>query len=189
MTDAHCVLQVTSNLIACPSEQEHRELVFTQTQGDVVSLVVSLPGPGYYKLQIYALLSSDDSKTLPNVYNYLIHSKVPQGCQGSPGSQAPAPFPKQYAQWKEGCYLHEPLCLSGHHNPDCVTFRVHIPGAKAVALTVDTEWFHLTQGADGLWQGQVKGLARFKGKAQKASLNANYGPDETKFSSLLEYDL
>ena len=176
------LLQVTSNLIACPSEQEYKELVFTQTQGDVVTLIVQLPAAGYFKLQIYALLSSDDSKTLPNVYNYLIH------CTTGP-SGAPPPFPKQYAQWKEGCYLHEPLNLSTLNNLDTVNFKVHIPGAKAVALTVDKEWFHLTQGADGLWQGQVKGLGRFKGKAQKASLNANYGPDETKFSSLLEYDL
>ena len=58
-----------------------------------------------------------------------------------------------------------------------------------MALTVEGEWFHLQKDGDGLWQGQVKGLSRFKGKSGKASLNANYGPDETKYSSLLEYEL
>ena len=95
----------------------------------------------------------------------------------------------QYAQWKDGCYLYEPLTLQGLNNLDTVNFKVNIPGAKAVALTVDGEWFHLTKGGDGLWAGVVKGLAKFRGKAPKAALNANYGPDESKYSSLLEFDL
>ncbi|PVD31073.1 hypothetical protein C0Q70_10350 [Pomacea canaliculata] len=174
-------MKVTSNLIDCANEREYKELVFTQTDGDVVSLLVSLPAAGFFKLQIYALPSTDDSKTLPNVYNYLIQ------CTSPPPTAVP-PYPKQYAQWKEGCYLFEPLHLSNLSNLDTVNFKVKIPGAKAVALTVDTEWFHLQQ-RDGLWQGTVKGLSRFRGKCNKASLNANYGGDGTKYSSLLEYDL
>ena len=169
---------MTANLISCENEQEYKELVFTQTEGDVVTLVINLPGPGFFKLQIYALLASDDSKTLPNIFNYIIQSTA--------AAAQPIPFPKQFAQWKEGCYLYEPLNLV---NKDDVNFKVAIPGAKAVALTVDSEWFHLQQAGDGLWQGQVKGLQGFRSKVQKASLNANYGPDETKYTSLLEYSL
>lgn len=175
-------MKVTSNLIACVDDREYKELVFTQTEKDTVSLVIAFPDSGYFKLQVYALPSTDDSKTLPNVYNYLVHNTAkPSGrvCN----------FPKQYAQWKDGCYLWEPLNLKGLNNLDNVHFKVSIPGAKAVALTVDSEWFHLQQGADGVWQGSVKGLSKFVGKVAKASLNANYGSDDSKYSSLLEYDL
>lgn len=157
-------------------------MVFTQTQGETVSLLVSLPAAGYFKLQIYALPVTDDSKTLPNVYNYLIFCSTPP-------KTPVTPYPKQYAQWKEGCFLYEPLRLNNLSNLDTVNFKVNIPGAHAVALTVDTEWFHLQKKEDNLWQGVIKGLSRFKGKASKASLNANYGGDGTKYSSLLEYDL
>ncbi|KAK7109510.1 uncharacterized protein [Littorina saxatilis] len=174
--------KVTTNLIEGGTDKEYKELVFTQTQGDTITLIVLPPAAGFFKLQIYALPAADDSKTLLNVYNYLIQAtKAPR----SP----PAPFPKQFAQWKEGCYLHEPLSLTNLSNLDSVNFKVVVPGAKAVAVTVDSEWFHLTEGSDGIWQGQVKGLSKLKGKATKASLNANYGTDETKYTSLLEYTL
>ncbi|XP_076466425.1 uncharacterized protein LOC143297815 [Babylonia areolata] len=172
-------MKITANLIACSSGTEYKEFVFTQTKGDVVSLVLAIPADGYYKLQIYGLLSTDDSKTLPNIFNYLIYNTDdPKG--------AVTPFPKQFAQWKEGCCLVKPF----HLDQDVVTFDVKIPGAKAVALTVDTEWFHLQKGGDGVtWQGEVKGLDALKARTKKASLNANYGPDETKYTSLLEYSL
>ncbi|KAL8580848.1 hypothetical protein ACOMHN_017352 [Nucella lapillus] len=174
-------MKVTANLIACSSDAEFKEYVFTQTQGNNVTLVVELPDAGYFKLQIYALLSTDDSKTLPNVFNYLIHNSC---ClQGKVTA-----FPKQFAQWKEGCYLTEPYHLDVDGNKP-VHFKVSIPEAKAVALTVDTEWFHLQKAGDGTWQGEIKDLQAFKNKVKKASLNANFGPDETKYTSLLEYNL
>ncbi|KAK7508722.1 hypothetical protein BaRGS_00000288 [Batillaria attramentaria] len=175
-------MKVTCNLIEAANEKEYKDLVFTQTEGEVVSLLISLPAAGYFKLQVYALPAADDSKTLPNVYNYLIQNNTPP-------PHSVCPYPKQYAQWKEGCFLYEPLQLSNLSNLDTVNFKVRIPGAKAVALTVDSEWFHLQQNRDGIWEGVVKGLSKFKGKTPKASLNANYGGDETKYSSLLEYDL
>lgn len=175
-------MKVTSNLIEVSTEKEYKDMVFTQTLGDMVILLVSFPTAAYYKLQIYALPTEDDSKTLPNVFNYLIHNTAPP-------ARPVSSYPKQYAQWKEGCYLYEPIQLNNLPSLDTVNFKVCIPGAKAVALTVDSEWFHLTQGKDGVWEGVVKGLSRFKGKTPKASLNANYGEDEGKYSSLLEYDL
>ena len=55
-------------------------------------------------LQVYALPFSDPSENLPGVYNYLIN------CANVHAK--PIQFPKQYGQWKEGCFLHEPL--DGH---------------------------------------------------------------------------
>lgn len=87
-------VKVTGNLIETSTTKDYSNLLFTQTQGDVVSYIIQLPNPGFYKLQIYALPVSDDSKTLPGVFNYLINcTRAPKPVQ---------PFPKQYAQWKEG---------------------------------------------------------------------------------------
>lgn len=55
-------------------------------------------------LQVYGLPFSDPSENLPGVYNYLINCT-----KTSPNVGA---FPKQYGQWKEGCYLYEPT--DGH---------------------------------------------------------------------------
>lgn len=65
--------KVTANLTNCATNEELPQHVFTQTRGQDVSFLVSLPQVGYYKLQIFALLLPDDNKTLPGVYNYLIN--------------------------------------------------------------------------------------------------------------------
>ncbi|XP_076460997.1 kyphoscoliosis peptidase-like isoform X2 [Babylonia areolata] len=174
-------IKVTANLVVCGTETEHKEYVFTQTEeeGKGVTLIVVLPSAGYFKLQIFALLGTDDSKSLPNVYNYLINSTIPS-------STPVITFPKQFAQWKDGCYLFKPYHLN---NLEKAAFEVCIPGAKAVAVTVEKDWFHFTQGPDGAWRGEVGGLARFRGKGLKAILNANFLADKSKYTSLLEYDL
>ncbi len=68
--------------------------------------------------------------------------------------QAVFPFPKQYAQWKEGCFMYEPGVIPttrGPHAaqaqldklPQQVNFRVSIPKAEAVAVVADQNWTHL----------------------------------------------
>jgi len=52
-------------------------------------------------LQIFAQPLNDTSDSLPGVYNYLIN------CASVPAP--PIPFPKQFSQWKEGCYLFTPV--------------------------------------------------------------------------------
>jgi len=54
------------------------------------------------RVQVYALPQSDgDDEHLYNVYNCLIESG---------GSIHPllSPFPRQFALWRSGCFLHEP---------------------------------------------------------------------------------
>ena len=64
------------------------------------SFVVNVPSVGFYKLQIYGLPESAKSSELPGVFNYLINCRKL--------TQAVFPFPKQYAQWKDGCFMREP---------------------------------------------------------------------------------
>ncbi|XP_076463475.1 kyphoscoliosis peptidase-like [Babylonia areolata] len=179
--------KVTANLIDAKDEKEYREYILTQTLDKLVHLDIHFPHAGFFKLQIYALPSSDESTSLPNVYNYLIQ------CTKGPSGQAAA-FPKQFTQWKGGCYLFHPFTLKG---VDAAGIKVLVPGAKAVAFCVEDKWFTLEQrarqkdeGEDALipWSAQLSGLQAFKGK--NGALTANYpGDDETKYTSLLQYPL
>lgn len=181
--------KVTANLIDANTDKEYREYIFTQTLDKLVNLDIHFPAAGFFKLQIYALPAADKGTSLPNVYNYLIQcTKGPEG--------RPVPFPKQFGQWKDGCYLFHPFSLKG---VDSGNIKVIVPGAKAVALTVNNEWFTLEQRArqkdekeDTLlpWSANLSDLQKVKGSAKKAVLTANYPPDEeSKYTSLLEYEL
>jgi len=172
-------LKVTHQLIDCRTDQEVSQYVFTQTLHGVITFIISLPESGWYKFQIFALPANDDSKSLPNVYNYLIN------CVRA--LQPAFPFPKQYAQWKDGCFLHEPLVLHKEAPLRNVFFKVIIPSANAVAIVCDGEWFQLEKkGAH--FEGKAN-LEPFKDKSPKITLNANFGPDETKFSTMLQYEM
>ncbi|KAK3603016.1 hypothetical protein CHS0354_037763 [Potamilus streckersoni] len=170
-------MKITANIIDHEKSEELQNHVLIQTHGEVVSLVVIIPSTGYYQLQIFALPRTDDSKTLVGVYNYLIHC-----------TKAPVPvnmFPKQFAQWKEGCYIEEPMFLNSKSNLTKVKFRAYIPNTESVAVVAEGEWTHLVKGEDGLWEGEVT-LEQYRGRDAKISLNANFGVD-TKYSTLLEY--
>lgn len=168
-------VKVTGNLIQVSTLKEHVENIFTQTSQDVVSFLVQIPETGYYKLQIYALPVSDESKTLPGVYNYLLNCPTI--------SKPVHPYPKQYAQWKEGCYIYGPLVVSKNNLNSGVSFKVVVPKAKAVAAVVNEEWTQLENKNGDVWEGNVKG------DADKLTLNANFGGEESKYSTLLEYSM
>ncbi|KAK3095952.1 hypothetical protein FSP39_021272 [Pinctada imbricata] len=167
-------VKVTGNLIQVANTKDLSDHIFTQTHEDVVSFLVTMPATGYYKLQVYALPVTDDSKTLPGVYNYLINCTEVR--------KSVCPYPKQYAQWKEGCYLYEPLTLE---NSNCSAgFKAFIPRAKSVAVTVNETWTQLSNKGGDTWEGNVAIAAN-----ARVTLNANYGGDESKYSTLLEYNL
>jgi hypothetical protein len=170
-------VKVTTNLLNSNGDKDVSEFVFTQTKDGVLAFVLAFPEAGFYKFQIFALEASDESKSLPNVYNYLIQVKD--------ALRAAYPFPKQYAQWKDGCYLFTPLVLNAKTSLAKVDFKVYVPNAKAVAVVAAGEWVHLTKKGDN-WEGTAA-LSKHRGKDVKVTLNANYGPDETKYATLLEY--
>ena len=170
-------MRVTANLIEVDTENEYLDWVFTQTQGRTIAFNVVLPNTGFYKLQLYSVPTRDTSQKLPGVYNYLINCKKI--------TQQPIPFPKQYAQWKEGCYMEFPreCCLHPGCGPE-VFFKVIIPTASAVAVVVGDDWTHLTSPSPTVWEGNVK---LTYGRNTKVTLNANYGGDPTSYATLLEY--
>lgn len=173
-------IKVTHQLQSCKDEKDYSEFVFTQIKDGVVQLLLHFPSPGWYKLQIYALPLSYPSKSLPNVYNYLIHcTKTLNPC---------FPFPKQYVQWKDGCYLYEPLNLCESTKLTHVKWRVLIPHAKQVAVVVDDEWTHLENKGGPVFEGTCN-LNQYRGKDKKVTLNANFGEDESKYSTMLEYHI
>lgn len=172
-------MRVTANLIDAESEKDFPDFVFTQTQESVVTFVVNLPAVGFYKLQLYALPSRDESQQLPGVYNYLINCKKI--------TEKAYPYPKQYAQWKEGCYMETPLTLHQGCGDD-VLFRVIVPKASAVAVVAGDEWTHLSSPEKYMWEGRVK-LGGLYGRGVKVTLNANYGGDPTSYATLMEYNI
>ncbi|XP_052771924.1 uncharacterized protein LOC128211311 [Mya arenaria] len=174
-------MRVTANLIDAETDKDYPDYVFTQTQsqGSVVSFRVVLPNEGFYKLQLYSIPVSDTSQQLPGVYNYLINCKKM--------TQQVVPFPKQYAQWKEGCCMESPISL--HQGcGDEVVFCMFVPKASAVAVVAGDEWTHLQSPQTGMWEGRVK-MGHLYGRGAKATLNANYGGDPTSYATLLEYNV
>lgn len=172
-------MRVTANLIqVATDDSDLPDFVFTQTQGSVISFSVALPETGFYKLQLYAIPVRDPSQQLPGVYNYLINSQKM--------SRKVYPYPKQYAQWKEGCSMPDPLVLHPDLNQDEVNICVCVPKAQACAIVADQEWTHLKQTSPGMWEGQVK-LGAYRGKNTRVTLNSNYGGDKTSYATLLEY--
>ncbi|CAC5417837.1 unnamed protein product [Mytilus coruscus] len=170
-------VKVTANLVNTITQQESSDTIFTQTQGDVVSFIVKMSSVGYHKFQIFALKASDDSKTLPGVYNYLLN------CTRL--SHRVLQFPKQYAQWKQGCYLSEPLTIDPDGSLNDIKFRVLVPGAHAVAITVGDNWTQLENVGKDNWEGRASAV-----RGERLTLNANYkGADSTKYATLLEYAL
>jgi len=169
--------KVTVNLISTIDDKDHAENVFTQTKDGVLSFIIVFPDAGFYKFQVFALEASDENTSLPNCFNYLIHVKNAQ--------KAVHTFPKQFAQWKDGCYLYSPLVLNSKTSLTKIDFNVYVPNAKAVAVVCDGEWYHLSKVGPN-WETKVD-LHKHRGKNVKATLNANFGGDESKYATLLEY--
>ncbi|CAG5135476.1 unnamed protein product [Candidula unifasciata] len=182
-------LRVTANLISVDTDEEFPDFVFSNCLASQISFIVNLPVTGYYKLQIYAMPQSDPSQQLPGVFNYLIHCRAV--------TQAVFPFPKQYAQWKEGCFMYEPGVIPTNRGPHAsqvqlsrlptkINFRVIIPKAEAVAVVADQQWTHLERLQGDEW-AKVVDVTGLYGKGVKVTLNANFGGDKASYSTLLEY--
>lgn len=184
-------MRMTANLISVEEEKEYPDYIFSNTMGNDIIFIVSLPVTGFFKLQIYGIPSSDPRQELPGIYNYLINCRQV--------TEAIFPFPKQYAQWKEGCHMFKPGAIPSARGPfgsqvqtdrlpDKVSFHVLIPGAEAVAVVANQDWSHLERGNGGEWYGEVK-VGHCYNTNNKVTLNANFGGDKTSYATLLEYVL
>ncbi|XP_041357158.1 uncharacterized protein LOC121374227 [Gigantopelta aegis] len=171
-------VKITMQLIDCHDQSKNlSDYVFTQRKDNTIFFIINFPRSGYFQFEIYALPASDTSKTLLNVFNYLI--KVDRA------TKAARAFPKLFAEWKNDCYLYEPIVLDSSCPLHNVNFKVHIPHAREAVVVVDgIHWNHLQLRGDN-FEGTVA-LDRFRNKGVKVTLNANYGASNT-YVTLLEY--
>ena len=179
-------LMVLSQLIHISDNQTQdcSNYILQQVKDNRLTLNLRMPRPGLYKHQIYAVAVGDPSDNLPCVYNFLINCRE---C-----SEDVQPFPKQYSQFKESCFLYEPL--EGHlHQPQdgpSVHFKLDVPKAQEVAVVVDGSWSYLkkTGKEDCLWEGDVD-LAKHWEKGVKLVVCANYDKSKTTYNTLLDYSV
>lgn len=171
-------MKFNAQLIEVDSGRDFSDYIFTQTQPSIVTFLVNIPVAGFFKLQIHGNVSEDQTHTSLGLLNYLIHCREVSG--------PVYPYPRQLGHWKEGCYMFEPLILHPATRAGDVKFRVHVPKAKQVVLFVEQMVYTLDSLGPVQWEGTVD-LEKFYGKDVKVILAANYGGDEERFATLLEY--
>lgn len=177
-------LRMTSQLIYVSSgrNDDLSDYIMQQGKDTTVAFMLRLPNQGLYKLQVFALPYTDTSESLPGVFNYLIR------CTGTQPS--PQTFPKQYGQWKEGCYLYEPI--DARINPGTqptIAVKLDVPKANSVAVVIGEDWTQLERKPPSeSWQGEVD-VEKHRGHETKVAICANYGSVKASYSTLLEYSM
>ncbi|BFZ02229.1 hypothetical protein BsWGS_05268 [Bradybaena similaris] len=169
--------RITVKLVSYERKKECTEYCLVRCMGSNFLFLIRPPMPGFYKFQIYALPKDEAGPQMLGVYNYLIHF---------PGNFEDKPFPKQYAMWKDGCYLDEPLSLPRGIKDPMVRFKVVVPKAKDVQVKVGDEWNPLQETEPETFEGFVDFNTGYATGA-KAKLNAKFVGDN--YNTLLEYSL
>ncbi|KAG7271010.1 LOW QUALITY PROTEIN: hypothetical protein CRUP_038461, partial [Coryphaenoides rupestris] len=147
-----------------------RHLFCTYTDSKV-TVSVSLPGAGLYRLGLYV-------QTVPGAeFNPMCDFVLRNSCQ-QPGP----PFPTVYTDWRKGCVLFEPRV--GLLEPGAwVRFRVRVPGAKKVSV-VGKEWAELKMNDSHVWEGEV-----FTGSLKQVKLVATSEDGLRNTPVLLTFDI
>lgn len=176
-------VKVLTKLVHYDSEGQEKEVeraVFMHVDDKELTFHVAVRETGWYKLNIFAAPISQSGDSLPGVFTYLFHvTRIKE--------QAP-PYPRQFADWKQGCHLYEPLTIDKSANLEKVKFKVKVPGAKKVAVKAGEEWTRLEEDG-GKWKGVVRLREHFEKKENVLiSLNANMGgPDGNSYATLLQF--
>ncbi len=158
--------------------------ILQHTKDNKLTQTVRMPQPGLYKHQIYAVAKEDQSDNLPCVFNFLI------SCPDN--EETVKPFPKQYSQFKDSCFLHEPLDgplgPPGGDRSQPVHLKIDVPQAQEVAAVVQGRWTHFrcTDDATSTWEADVN-AEKFWGKNVTLVVCANYDNSQTSFNTLLDY--
>ena len=186
-------VRMTSQLVhigvAGKPNEDCTDYILQQTRSDKVEFVLRLPKAGMYKFQLYAQPKSDSSESLPSVYNYLINCRMTR--------TGVVIFPKQYGQWKEGCYLYEPIDgflqmtrtnIGSASRAQNVYFKLSVPSAKALSVVVGDVWTPLQLKQPDVFEGEAN-LMKHWNRDKKLAVCANYTQDETNYSTLLEYSM
>ncbi|XP_053406499.1 uncharacterized protein LOC128559268 [Mercenaria mercenaria] len=173
-------MKFNAQLIQADTGQDVSDFIFIQTQPSIVTFLVNIPSSGFYKLQIHGNVAEDQSHTSLGLFNYLIRCKEV--------TESVYPYPRQLGHWKEGCYMFEPLILHADMNQPEVKFRTHVPKAKQVVILVEQNVCPLESLGPVQWEGNIN-LSKYYGTDTIVILAANYGGDEERFATLLEYKL
>ncbi|XP_043089119.1 kyphoscoliosis peptidase-like [Puntigrus tetrazona] len=116
-------------------------ILFTHS-GSKVTISISLPGSGIYKLGLYGNTSL--KQAYPLLCDYIL--------KNTSVNRWP-PFPRMYGSWKKGCVLFEPR--EGRLEASSwVTFRVQVPEARKVCVEGDKS-VDLQLNESGVWEGKA----------------------------------
>ncbi|KAK9534123.1 hypothetical protein VZT92_009192 [Zoarces viviparus] len=149
-----------------------RRLFCTYTDSKV-TVSVSLPDAGVYRLGLYAKITP--GRTFSHMCDFVLRNSCDQ-----PGP----PFPGFYSTWRKGCELFEPLV--GLLEPLAwVRFRVRVPGARRVMTIIGETWTDLKLNKSGVWEGEV-----FSGSGlQPLELAAAAASGDSSNHVLLTFDI
>lgn len=147
--ELHSVLSREETKPAATPLSRHLFCTYTDSK---VTVSVSLPDAGVYRLGLYARLTPGGD------FNPMCDFVLRNSCD-QPGP----PFPCVYAAWRKGCVLFEPRV--GLLDPDSwVRFRVRVPGAQRVSVIGETRT-DLKMNKSRVWEGEVfsgNGLQQLK---------------------------
>ncbi|KAM8915797.1 kyphoscoliosis peptidase [Spinachia spinachia] len=118
-----------------------RQLFCTYTDSKV-TVSVSLPDAGVYRLGLYAKMAPDGG------FSPMCDFVLRNSC-ARPG----APFPAVYSAWRRGCVLFEPRA-GILERLAWVRFRVRVPGAQRVSVMGETR-ADLKLNKSRVWEGEV----------------------------------
>ncbi len=151
----------------------------------VIKTVLTLEWQWYR--QVYgALYTPEPAESLPGIYNFLIDYTTATGLTDS--VQPVNTFPRQYASWRDGCFLLEPVDGQLVRSNEPVQFKLIAPMAASLAVVIGAEWIMLNREEDGTWSGNVP-LDQYWNSKTKVSLCAAYDSNSDSYSTLLEYTM
>lgn len=166
--ELHTVLSREENKTATIPLSRHLFCTYTESK---VTVSVSLPGAGVYRLGLYARITPDGD--FNPMCDFILRNMCIQ-----PGP----PFPCVYSAWRKGCVLFEPRV--GLLEPLSWTrFRVRVPGAQRVSVLGET-LTDLKMNKSRVWEGEV-----FSGNGlQELKLAASSG-ESSDLDVLMTFDI
>ncbi|XP_071354369.1 kyphoscoliosis peptidase [Trachinotus anak] len=166
--ELHTVLSREENKTAALPLSRQLFCTYTDTK---VTVSVSLPDAGVYRLGLYARITPGGD------FNPMCDFVLRNSCD-QPGP----PFPRVYSAWRKGCVLFEPRV--GLLEPlSWVRFRLRVPGAQRVSVVGETRT-DLKLNKSRVWEGEV-----FSGNGlQQLKLAASSG-ESSDMAVLMTFDI
>ncbi|XP_054653348.1 kyphoscoliosis peptidase [Dunckerocampus dactyliophorus] len=166
--ELHPVISRADNKAAAFPLTRHLFCTYTDSK---VTVSVSLPDTGMYRLGLYARTSS--SGDFDPMCDFVLRNSC---------DQAGLPFPCVYAAWRKGCVLFEPR-VGLLESATWVRFRVRIPGAQRVCVVGEGRT-DLKLNKSRVWEGEV-----FSGEGVPQLKLAASSGDSSDLSVFMTFDI